>query len=213
MTGWGAGDRQYRYWSYNGLREPVDGQPFSNWPLVSPTEFRVPFEDLAGSTVTVVSGLRGIVSFQVRAVRSGGTSSGNSNVLHQMVGMSGFQTVGPPWSPRRAVLEMDVPLPDPPVTATPLPALAQGSRPGRPAIDEVERLDSPAGTVKLTLAGSYAHDVEYRWWPHSGFPPTAAFDVWYDAGCADRLLQHLRRGARRRRILTITPSRGYSISR
>ena len=173
---------QYRYWSYNGLREEVEGVAWADSPEDPPTEFRVPFEDLTGPVVSVVEGLRGIVSFQVRNVDLDGVPSGHSNIEHQMVGMEGFHTIGPPWPPRRTELEIEIPLPSPGPTETPLPTLEVGSRPVRPVIDEVLQVDGFEGTVEVRLLGSYPHDVEYRWWPHSGFIPTAAFEGWCGAG-------------------------------
>ena len=177
---WGTGTRQYRYWSYSGLREEVDGVAFANSAEAAPTEFRVPFEDLAANgVVSVVPGLRGIISFQVRSVDTG-VSSGNSDIKHEMVGMEGFHSIGPPWPADRTRLEIIIPSPTPPVTATPLPTLRVGSRPARPAIVGVVQV-GPGG-VDVELGGFYPHDVEYRWWPHSGFGPTAAFEAWCPAG-------------------------------
>ena len=72
-----------------------------------------PSRSLTGSVVRVDAGLRGIFSFQVRSVDSGGVSSGNSNIVHQMIGMGGFHTPGP----RRSSLTYDVPCPSLPSTA------------------------------------------------------------------------------------------------
>ena len=48
--------------------------------------------------VIVVDGLRGIVSFQVRSVDpNGDLPPPNSNIEHQMIGMEGFHSIGPPW--------------------------------------------------------------------------------------------------------------------
>ena len=172
VSGWGPGSRQYRYWSYNGLRK-VAGVPGSG--EASPTEFRVPFEDLAGNVS--ISGVRGIISFQVRSVDSGGVSSGNSNIVHQMIGMGSFHTTGP----NRSTLTHDVPLPGPPVYGMPLPTLGVGSRPQQPQILRAVRVAGVTGSVDVELAGSYSDRVEYRWWPHGGAGPAGGFAEWRPA--------------------------------
>ena len=172
VSGWGPGSRQYRYWSYNGLRKMVNGAPGAE--EASPSEFRVPFEDLAGSVVRVDAGLRGIFSFQVRSVDSGGVSSGNSNIVHQMIGMGGFHTPGP----RRSSLTYDVPVPVPPVYGMPLPPLDGVSRPQQPQILSAVRAAGVPGAVDIELAGSYSDRVEYRWWPHGGSGPAGGFAEW-----------------------------------
>ena len=172
VSGWGSGSRQYRYWSYNGLRK-VAGVPGSG--EASPTEFRVPFEDLVGNVS--ISGVRGIISFQVRSVDSGGVSSGNSNIVHQMIGMGSFHTTGP----NRSTLTHNVPLPVPPVYGMPLPTLGAGSRPQQPQILSVVRVAGVPGSVDIELAGSYSDRVEYRWWPHGGSGPSGGFAEWRPA--------------------------------
>ena len=178
-SGWGVGTREYRYWSYNGLREEAEGMDFPGFLEASPSEFRVPFEELLSDVVIVVGGLRGILSFQVRSVDPNGDLSANSNIEHQIVGMEGFHSIGPL---RRIGLAIDIPLPAPPPTDVPLPTLEVGFRPQRPAIDEVVQIEDVPGEVEVRLSASYSDDVEYRWWPHSGFGPTAAFEVWCRAG-------------------------------
>ena len=172
VSGWGPGSRQYRYWSYNGLRKMVDGAPGTE--EASPTEFRVPFEELAGTVVRVEAGLRGIFSFQVRSVDSGGVSSGNSNIVHQMIGMGGFHTPGP----RRSSLIYNIRLPLPTVYGMPLPPLDGVSRPEQPQILRAVRAAGVPGTVDIELAGSYSDRVEYRWWPHGGSGPAGGFAEW-----------------------------------
>ena len=234
VSGWGVGAREYRYWSYNGLRQEVEGMEcrrrFASWSKsceeglkaqiegrnfrgfleASPSEFRVPFEELVGDLVSVVDGLRGIVSFQVRSFDpNGDLPPPNSNIEHQMVGMKGFHSIGPswferldappwparldapPWPARRTGPAMEIPLPTPPPTDVPLPTLEVGVRPVRPAIDSVVQIQViPVGVVpvervpvdvEVRLAARYSGRVEYRWWPHSGFGPTAAFEVWCSA--------------------------------
>ena len=176
VSGLAAGSAaQYRYWSYYGLRDPSEsGRDLLE---VAPTEFRVPFAALAGPVV-IDADLRGIFSFQVRSVGADGVSLGNSNLLHQMIGMAGFHTIGP----RRTDLPFSFPLPTvAPSWGTPLPPLEEGlTRPIRPSIQGVRQV-SGVSTVELTLAGSYADTVKYRWWPHSGGLPTVAFEEWLPA--------------------------------
>ncbi len=172
VSGWGPGSRQYRYWSYNGLRKTVAGLPGPD--EASPSEFRVPFEELVGSVVRVDARLRGIFSFQVRSVDSDGVASGNSNIVHQMIGMAGFHTPGS----RRSTLTYDVPLPASPVYGVPLPPLGVGSRPQQPQILRAVRAAGVPGAVDVELAGSYSERVEYRWWPHGGAGPMGGFAEW-----------------------------------
>ena len=218
VSGWGAGAREYRYWSYNGLRDEVDdiecrrrfpswrtgcedglkaeieGKDFRIFLEESPSEFRVPFEELpSDGVVKVVAGLRGILSFQVRSLDPNVSDlPPNSNIEHQMVGMDGFHSIGPPWQPvRRPALPMNIPLPIIPPTDVPLPTLEVGSRPVRPAIRDVVQIpvvrlpgvpvERVPVEVEVTLSASYSGRVEYRWWPHSGFGPTAGFEVWCPA--------------------------------
>ena len=164
--------RQYRYWSYSGLRKMVDGVPGSE--EASPTDFRVPFEELPGGGVRVDAGLRGIFSFQVRSVDSNGVSSGNSNIVHQMIGMAGFHLPGP----RRSSLIYNLPLPLPPVYGMPLPPLDGISRPEQPQIRSAVRVAGVTGAVDVELEGSYSDRVEYRWWPHGGSGPAGGFAEW-----------------------------------
>ena len=242
VSGWGVGAQQYRYWSYNGLRDEVDDiecrRRFPSWSTgcqgglkaqieakdfrifleESPSKFRVPFEELpSDGVVKVVAGLRGILSFQVRSFDPNVSDlPPNSNIEHQMVGMKGFHSIGPPWfeqadaSPwpvrrdfplrpaRRTGPAMEIPLPTPPPTDVPLPTLEVGSRPVRPVIVEVVQVvpvdvvpvecvpvECVPVDVEVRLSARYSGRVEYRWWPHSGLGPTAAFDVWCGADVQD----------------------------
>ena len=83
VVGAGSNTVQYRWWSYSGVRELVNGE-IATWDVSagetgpaerSPSELRVPFEDLPSNNVTV-NGVRGIVSFQVRMVDANGVASG-----------------------------------------------------------------------------------------------------------------------------------------
>ena len=219
VSGWGVGAQQYRYWSYNGLRDEVDDiecrRRFPSWSTgcqgglkaeieakdfrifleESPSKFRVPFEELpSNGVVSVVAGLRGILSFQVRSFDPNVSDlPPNSNIEHQMVGMKGFHSIGPPWQPvRRPALPMNIPLPIIPPTDVPLPTLEVGSRPVRPAIREVVQVPVvrlpgvpvervPVEVDVQLVSASYSGRVEYRWWPHSGLGPTAGFEVWCSA--------------------------------
>ena len=175
VSDWGSGTREYRYWSYNGLRKMVDGVPGPE--EASPSRFRVPFRELTGNVVRVESGLKGIFSFQVRSVDSDGIASGNSNIVHQMIGMGGFHIPGP----RRGSLIHDIRPPLPTVYGEPLPPLDGVSRPEQPQIRSAVRVVGVPGTVDVELAGSYSDRVQYRWWPHSSLGPTGRFTEWYDA--------------------------------
>ena len=192
VSGLAAGSAaQYRYWSYYGLRDPSESG--SALIEVAPTEFRVPFVALAG-TVVIDPALRGIFSFQVRSVGADGISLGNSNIRHQMIGMAGFHTITPHLIPPPFILSLPTVVPLPtihppsfplptvaPHRGTPLPPLEEGlARPVRPSIQGVRQV-SGVSTVELTLAGSYADTVKYRWWPHSGGLPTVAFEEWLTA--------------------------------
>ena len=214
VSRWGVGARQYRYWSYSGLRQNLEGTNIPGFLEASPSEFRVPFEEMLSDVVIVVDGLRGIVSFQVRSLDpNGDLPLPKSNIEHQMIGMQGFHSIGPPWfeqadappwparrdfPPRPAARTgpaMEIPLPTPPPTDVPLPTLEVGFRPVRPAIDSVVQVQViPVGIVpvervpvevEVQLSARYSGRVEYRWWPHSGFGPTAAFEVWCSADVQD----------------------------
>ena len=166
-----GGVLQYRYWSYNGLREISEDEV--DLLEVAPSDFRVPFVNLEGE-VRVEDGLRGIVSFQVRSLDEDGVPLGSSNIQHQVVGMADFHTI----RSRRDTLSFGAPLPKAPLWGTPLPPLEGGLlRPVRPAISALEQVDG-VGIAEVQLDGFYPETVQYRWWPHSGFLPTIAFDEW-----------------------------------
>ena len=90
---------------------------------------------------------------------------------------------------------MEIPLPTPPPTDVPLPTLEVGLRPERPAIDAVVQVqvvpvqvvpvERVPVEVEVRLSARYSGRVEDRWWPHSGFGPTAAFEVWCSAEVQD----------------------------
>ena len=170
--------RQYRYWSYNGLLEVLeDGLTRVE---VAPTEFRVPFEDFpsGGQRVAIPDEMRGIISFQVRAMEGEDEPSGWSNIVHQMVGMGNLFTVGS----RRETLEYEIPLPTVPAWGTPLPPLEEDAeRPVRPSIHSLSQVSGVPSTVEVVLSEEYEDDVEHRWWPHSGFLPTVQYDHWHPA--------------------------------
>ena len=211
----GGGRVQYRYWSYYGLREfSDDGLELLE---VAPSEFRVPFHDLGGEIrinrgpgpsgeiffdqglqapgrsgeIFVDRELQGVFSFQVRSLDAEGVSSGNSNILHEMIGMADFEAVRfdlwgelePIRPPLRGELEFSLPLLTPPAWGTPMPPPGDGEapRPVRPAIESVLQVPDRVRTVEVVLAANYSDAVEYRWWPHSGFLPTTAFDEWLPA--------------------------------
>ena len=211
----GGGVVQYRYWSYYGLREfSDDGLELLE---VAPSEFRVPFHDLGGvirinrgpgpsgeiffdqglqapgrnGDIFVDRELQGVFSFQVRSLDAEGVSSGNSNILHEMIGMADFEAVRfdlwgelePIRPPLRRELEFSLPLLTPPAWGTPMPPPGDGEapRPVRPSIEEVRQVRDRVRTVEVVLAEDYSDAVEYRWWPHSGFLPTPAFDEWLPA--------------------------------
>ncbi len=184
VSGENGGVVQYRYWSYYGLQEPSDdGLELLE---VAPSEFRVPFQDLGGETIIDIDEeLQGIFSFQVRSLDAEGGSLGNSNILHEMIGMADFQAIR---SPLRGTLVFSPPLPTPPVWGTPMPPLDDGgtSRPVRPSIAEVRQVRGVVRTVEVVLAEDYSDVVEYRWWPHSGLLPTPAFDEWLPASVSGR---------------------------
>ena len=157
---------------------------------MAPSEFRVPFQDLGGVIsinriptpsweIIVDWELQGIFSFQVRSLDAG-VSSGNSNILHEMIGMADFEAIR---FPLRGSLEFSLPLPIPPAWGTPMPPPDAGEapRPVRPSILEVRQVRGAVRTVEVVLAGNYSDAVEYRWWPHSGFLSTPAFDEWLPA--------------------------------
>ena len=58
--------------------------------------------------------------------------------------------------PRGGSLAIDIPLPTPPPTDVPLPTLEVGSRPQRPAIDEVVQVEGVPGEVEVRLSASYS---------------------------------------------------------
>ena len=193
---------QYRYWGYYGLQEPSDDglELFE----VAPSEFRVPFHDLLGGEISINRGpgqsgehivgrepgpsgeiivdreLQGIFSFQVRSLDADGVSTGNSNILHEMIGMADFEAIRPPL---RDSLAFSLPIPAPPAWGTPMPPLGDGEppRPVRPSIGGVRQVPGMVRTVEVVLAADYSDSVEYRWWPHSGALPTPAFDEWLPA--------------------------------
>ena len=137
VSGLAAGSAvQYRYWSYYGLRDPSEsGRDLLE---VAPTEFRVPFAALADSGLVVIDppDLRGIFSFQVRSVGADGVSLGNSNILHQMIGMAGFHTISPRLIPQPFILSLPtvVPLPtiQPPSFPSPHGCSQLGDSPSSP---------------------------------------------------------------------------------
>ena len=190
----GGGVVQYRYWSYYGLQEPSDdGLELLE---VAPSEFRVPFHGLGGAIsinrgpgpsgeIIVDRELQGIFSFQVRSLDADGVSTGNSNILHEMIGMADFEAIR---LPLRDELEFSLPLPTPPAWGTPLPPLDDGEvpRPVRPSIGEVRQVPGAVRTVEVLLAAGYSDAVEYRWWPHSGLLPSPAFDEWLPASVSGR---------------------------
>lgn len=191
----GGVNTQYRYWSYNGIREVernpaggftvlarevsplLAGEGWNPGPdaLASPLVFRVPFEPLSGD-VSVDAGIRGIVSFQVRSVDADGVPSGVSNIMHEMIGVDGLRTIGP----NRALLPFQHPLPPPPPDSTPLPTPSDPMvfLPATPSVTSVEQVVNETGTIEVTLGGSYSpNTVEYRIWDHSGFDPWDVDDV------------------------------------
>ena len=195
----GGGRVQYRYWGYYGVQEPsADGLELFE---VAPSGFRVPFHDLLGGEILInrapgqsgehivglepgPSGeiivdreLQGIFSFQVRSLDADGVSTGNSNILHEMIGMADFAVIRPS---RRDSLPFSLPIPAPPAWGTPMPPPGEGEplRPARPSIVGVSQVLGAVRTVEVVLAADYSDDVEYRWWPHSGALPTPAFDEW-----------------------------------
>ena len=197
----GGGRVQYRYWGYYGLQEPSDNglELFE----VAPSEFRVPFHGLGGEIsinrgpgqsgehivglepgpsgeVIVDRELQGVFSFQVRSLDADGVSTGNSNILHEMIGMADFEVIRPP--PRDS-LPFSLPIPAPPAWGTPMPPPGEGEppRPARPSIGRVSQVLGAVRTVEVELAANYSDAVEYRWWPHSGALPTPAFDEWLPA--------------------------------
>ena len=207
----GGGRVQYRYWGYYGLQEPSDDglELFE----VAPSEFRVPFHDILGGEISINRGpgpsgeitfnpdvlpddqeiygfrvdreLQGIFSFQVRSLDADGVSTGNSNILHEMIGIADFEGIRPPL---RDSLEFSLPLPTPPAWGTPMPPLGDGEapRPVRPSIGEVRQVPGAVRTVEVLLASNYSNAVEYRWWPHSGLLPSPAFDEWLPASVSGR---------------------------
>ena len=154
VTGDAGLDLESRYWVYGG--DP-------------PHQVRVPYEGFT-STVNITE-TTGIHSFQVRTVDGMGVVSLGSNVVHQIVGMEVMRSA---MGANIAALSG----PEPPAV---LPTPAVGNRPGRPTISAVEQLPG-SGVVKVTLAGAYGGDVEYRWWPHSGADPSHGVREWTFAG-------------------------------
>ena len=207
----GGGRVQYRYWGYYGLQEPSDNglELFE----VAPSEFRVPFHDLLGGDIIINRGpgqsgehmvglepgpsgevivdreLQGVFSFQVRSLDAAGVSTGNSNILHEMIGMADFEVIRPPL---RSSLPFSLPIPAPPAWGTPMPPPGVGEppRPSRPSINRVSQVEG-VRNVEVELAANYSDAVEYRWWPHSGALPTFAFDEWLPAPASgDRFVIH-----------------------
>ena len=207
----GGGRVQYRYWGYYGLQEPSDNglELFE----VAPSEFRVPFHDLLGGEISINRGpgqsgehivglepgpsgevivdreLQGVFSFQVRSLDAAGVSTGNSNILHEMIGMADFEVIRPLL---RSSLPFSLPIPAPPAWGTPMPPPGVGEppRPSRPSINRVSQVEG-VRNVEVELAANYSDAVEYRWWPHSGALPTFAFDEWLPAPASgDRFVIH-----------------------
>ena len=170
---------------------------------MAPSEFRVPFHGLGGEIsinrgpgqsgehivglepgpsgeVIVDRELQGVFSFQVRSLDADGVSTGNSNILHQMIGMADFEVIRPS---RRDSLPFSLPIPAPPAWGTPMPPPGEGEPPlpARPSILKVLQVLGAVRTVEVELAANYSDSVEYRWWPHSGVLPTPAFDEWLPA--------------------------------
>ena len=123
----GGGVVQYRYWSYYGLKEPSPEPLYDGLELfeVAPSEFRVPFHNLGGEIsvnrgqggeIIVDRELQGIFSFQVRGLNADGDSTGNSNILHEMIGMADFHAIN---FSRRASLPFSLPIPAPPAWGRP----------------------------------------------------------------------------------------------
>ncbi len=169
VTGAGSNTVQYRWWNYSGVR--VDPADFTgertDLAERAPSEIRVPFVNLPANSRVTVNGVRGIISFQVRMVDSNDVASGNSNIKHEMIGMAGFHRIGP----SRSALRYERVMPNPPPTATPLPALPAGSgtRPSRPSITSASQANGN-GLVDVEISSvPSGATVEYRWWPHSGF--------------------------------------------
>lgn len=180
---------QYRYWSYNGIREmdrnaagnlvvgvhedsPIlIGEGWNPGPdaEASPRVFRLPFAPLYGD-IFIDPGIKGIVSFQVRSVDGDGVGSGVSNIVHEMIGLEGLRSIGPV----RGNLEFYHPLPTPPPPSTPLPTPSVPGvvLPPTPSVPSVEQVVDAVGTIDIDLRVGYAgYIVEYRVWDHSGFDP------------------------------------------
>ena len=162
---------EYRYWSYNGGRHKT----VSSWEA-SPSAFRVPFKKFDGRSFGVWD-VRGIVSFQVRGIDLDGNPTGLSNIVHEMIGMSGFQTI----EPIRDTLQFQPVLPPtPPYFGTPVPTPVGQVLPPRAVIVSAHQLPSPPedeGTVEIEMAQAYSGTLQYRWWAHSGFD---AYHDWND---------------------------------
>ena len=151
----GAG-LQYRYWPYSGF---------------VPIEIRVPYRALSGD-VTVRD--PGLYSFQVRSVDADGEPSPGSNVVHQVVDGAGMLAVDPAVVVRGLVPGLT---PSPPLV-TPLPTLESGVRPVTPVILSVVPDPDVDGKVEVTVQAGYVHELEYRWWHHSGFGPRVGSYEW-----------------------------------
>ena len=184
----GGHNTQYRYWSYNGIKDiekntegrltvgPDEGSPLirGGWnpgrdEEHSPNVFRVPFVSLSGRIV-IRTGIRGIVSFQVRSVDDAGVPSNLSNIEHTIIGLGGLRAIGPD----RVPLPFALPLPPPPPPSTPLPTPSVPGvvLPPKPVIGSVAQVVDAVGTIEIALGGDYGgYVVEYRVWDHSGFDP------------------------------------------
>ena len=147
---------QYRYWPYSGF---------------VPIEIRVPYRALSGD-VTVRD--PGLYSFQVRSVNAEGKPSPGSNVVHQVVDGAGMLAVNPTVVVRGLVPGLT---PSPPLV-TPLPTLESGGRPVTPVILSVVPDPDVDGKVEVTVQAGYVHELEYRWWHHSGFGPRVGSYEW-----------------------------------